>query len=310
MRGSVRGCVVLAANGMPVPDARIELVRSDGTQPDIRPWTDSGGWFQLDALLPGSWMLSAAGPAGEIGSAITEVFDNALSDVTIEVAASHPEPERSTRGDSDAPAKSNDDPLPLAGSLRGRVVRGDGSPVASATITVVHGDGTLADIAPLTDVAGWFVLEGLMAGKWVLHALGPAGEKGDATVNVFDNAHSEATIEVGAVPVRPPRRNSAARTASKMERDMPGSVHGRVEQADGGKPVPDATIAVVKGAGPAPDIAPLTNAQGRFALDGLPAGEWVLAALTPTGETGEVTVRVSRGAVTEAVIRVYRPDQQ
>ena len=39
-------------------------------------------------------------------------------------------------------------------------------------------------------------------------------------------------------------------------------------------------------------------------LDGLPAGDWLLRALGPGGETGESTVRVSAGSVTDAVIKV------
>lgn len=301
MRGTVRGCVVLAKNGMPVADATINVVRADGTQADIAPLTDDAGWFQLDALSPGSWLMSALGPAGEVGSARAHVFDNALSDVTIEVALSASE--RPSHRDYAAASRDRGG-QPSRGTVRGSVVRAaNGSPVADATITVLSDDGTQADIAPLTDSAGWFVLDALPVGRWLLRALGPGGDTGNATVHVFDKALSEVTIEV-ATTSRPARRNPAARRTNKMERDMPGSVHGRVERAASGAPVADATISVVRGAGSAPDIAPLTDAQGRFALDGLPAGEWLLAALGPEGETGEVTVHVSAGAVTNTVIKI------
>ena len=85
---------------------------------------------------------------------------------------------------------------------------------------------------------------------------------------------------------------------------MTGGVRGRVVRASDGAPLPERTVVVVRGAGPAPDIAPLTDASGRFALDGLPAGEWVLRAIGPAGETGETTLRVAADRVTETVIEV------
>jgi Carboxypeptidase regulatory-like domain len=85
---------------------------------------------------------------------------------------------------------------------------------------------------------------------------------------------------------------------------MPGSVRGRVVRADNGRPLADATIGIVRSAGPAPDIAPITNGEGWFALEGLPAGEWELSALGPGGETGSVSVRVSAGSVSDVTITV------
>jgi Carboxypeptidase regulatory-like domain len=306
MRGSVRGCVVLANTGMPAVHATISAVRRDGIHRDVERLTDDAGGFYVDALPAGRWVLSAAGP-GIIGAVETQVFDNALSEVTIEVGDSEPEPYRDE--DSDLPPRRGGQPL--GGTVRGRVVRADnGSAVANASVTVLNQDGTQADIAPMTDSAGDFVLEALPPGAWVVRAIGSTGETGQATVHVFDNALSEVTIELPATPSRPHRRNPAARPTGKGERNMPGSVRGRVERADNRTPVPDVAISVVSGAGPAPDIAPLTNADGRFALDGLPAGEWVLQGVGPYGETGTVTIQVQAGAVAEAVITLSSPSKQ
>ena len=85
---------------------------------------------------------------------------------------------------------------------------------------------------------------------------------------------------------------------------MRGSVRGRVLRRETGEPVPDATITVVTGSGSAPDIAPVTNDAGMFSLDGLPAGEWVLRAISPAGGTGEATARVSAGAAANMTIYV------
>jgi len=75
-------------------------------------------------------------------------------------------------------------------------------------------------------------------------------------------------------------------------------------RADNGKPVRDATITIIRGAGPAPDIAPLTDRGGWFALDGLPAGDWVFRAVGPGGEPGEATVEVFPDSLAEVIIKV------
>ena len=85
---------------------------------------------------------------------------------------------------------------------------------------------------------------------------------------------------------------------------MRGSVRGRVVRTHDEQPVPDATITVVSGAGPAPDIAPLTNQEGTFSLDGLPPGEWVLRAMGPEGEVVEAAASVSAGSVADVTIYV------
>ena len=89
---------------------------------------------------------------------------------------------------------------------------------------------------------------------------------------------------------------------------MVGSVRGRVVRSQDGQPMPDASITVVSGAGPAPDIAPLTNQEGAFSLDGLPPGEWVLRAIGPEGETGEATALVSAGSVADVTLYVSTSD--
>ena len=87
---------------------------------------------------------------------------------------------------------------------------------------------------------------------------------------------------------------------------MTGSVRGRVVRADTGVPVDSATIGILRGAGPAPDIAPLSDADGRFAMDGLPPGEWVIGAIDVDGRRGSVEFRVGKCAVTDVVIEIER----
>lgn len=74
--------------------------------------------------------------------------------------------------------------------------------------------------------------------------------------------------------------------------------------ADDGEPVPEVTVLVRHGPGSAPDIAAVTDRYGRFALDELPEGEWVLEARGPEGESGSASVRVYADGVTDATIRL------
>lgn len=304
MRGSVYGYVVAAPTDEPVPGATI-VGRFERAQPapagplvrgtEFTTRTDDSGRFALDDLSEGKWILQTRGAGGEaLGGATVSVFDNAVSEVTIALKTMPP-------SHVAAPPRRR-----LGGGVRGRAVRADsGNPVPGARISIVSGEGTEPDVAPVTDGAGWFLIEDLAAGDWLLRAVGPGGETGNAAVHVFDNAVSDVTVEVGNLP-RPPRRGS--RPSHRTERPMPGTVRGLVVRADTSAPLADATITVVQGAGPAPDIAPLTNDEGIFALDGLPAGEWVLRATGVAGETGEVSVRVAQGSISDVVIKVGPPN--
>jgi len=194
----------------------------------------------------------------------------------------------------------------MRGSVCGYVVRADdGTPVAKTTIDVVSGPGSAPAPVVVTDSDGSFALTDLSEGEWVLSARSPSGCGQTATVHVFDNALSDVTIGVTESPRVAQRVATGQKIKkNKMERGMSGSVRGRVMRADNGKPLEDATITVVRGSGPAPDISPLTDRAGWFVLDGLLEGEWLLQALGPGGETGESTVQVSAGSVADITINV------
>ncbi len=87
---------------------------------------------------------------------------------------------------------------------------------------------------------------------------------------------------------------------------MTGNVNGQVVMEESGQPLEYASIFVTQGAGPAPDIAPLTDHQGRFMLDGLPEGVWTLHALGSAGETGESTIRVMADSRITVIIPVRK----
>jgi hypothetical protein len=82
---------------------------------------------------------------------------------------------------------------------------------------------------------------------------------------------------------------------------MKGSVRGYV-MTEGGVAVEGATVVIVKGPGPAPDIAPMSDRNGSFVLDGLPEGTYLLRAFGPDEQTGETSVSIYDNSVTDAEI--------
>lgn len=188
----------------------------------------------------------------------------------------------------------------MRGSLCGYVVRDDNErPVGQALVEAVAG-AALEPRSARTDSGGWFVLDGLPPGRWLLHAWTEDNQMGQASAPVFVNAFSDVTIRIGAQDGEGPAGDPVFK--QWVARMQHGSVDGRVVRAGTGEPVADATITIVKAAGPAPDIAPLTGEDGRFRLDELPPGDWTLRALGPDNETGETTVRVLAGSVAGATL--------
>lgn len=81
---------------------------------------------------------------------------------------------------------------------------------------------------------------------------------------------------------------------------MKGSLSGYVLRGD--DPVVDAAISVVVGVGSYPDIAPVTDSNGWFALDELDPGRWRLRASAPDGATGEADAEVWANSMSEVTI--------
>ncbi len=207
----------------------------------------------------------------------------------------------------------------MLGSIYGYVVRADtGAPVAAATVKLSSGRGSAPAATRSTDAAGWFTFDALAAGRWRVAATGPLGGSGEATASVLDNAVTEVTIGLDARPGWPiddsadPRPDDDAGTQSEhhaapgivREPTRIGSVRGRVVRGRSNVPVADATIGILRGSGPAPDIAPMTDAAGHFAMDGLPWGDWVLSATDAEGRRGHATVHVRGYVAAEVVIRI------
>lgn len=88
MNGNVCGYVV--RDGQAVAEATVTVEAGPGEHVDLAPLTDRDGWFALDGLAAGRWRLGATGPDGSVGWNDVDVFDDSLSEVTIELATQGP----------------------------------------------------------------------------------------------------------------------------------------------------------------------------------------------------------------------------
>jgi uncharacterized GH25 family protein len=306
MSGSVYGNVVLAETGEPVAGATVVCGKGGSSKtarlpvPSMSALTDSAGWFRFENLAPGDWLLRTHGAGGSsLPEATVSVFDNALSETTLEVAS----PTRPDVSNMPVPA-GGPRPVPR-GNVRGRVIdTASGAPIGYATVIVVSGPGPVPDHVFVASSAGWFELDDVPVGDWLLRARSDAGATGIASVRVTAHARSDMTIAVDGLPATDQPTPGIEPIFDTEGHAMTGRLIGHVIYADDGRPVADATVTILRGAGPAPDIAPMTDRNGSFALDELPAGSWLLRAIGPGGETGLVQVSVRPGSITDVVIKI------
>lgn len=310
MSGSVYGNVVLAGTGEPVAGATVVCGKGGASKtarsllPAMSALTDSAGWFRFENLAAGEWLLRTQGVGGySPPEATVSVFDNALSEMTLEVV-SPARPDLSNRPVSSFGPR----PVPR-GHVRGRVIdTASGAPIGYATVIVVSGPGPVPDHVFVASSAGWFELDEVPVGDWLLRARTDAGATGIATVRVVANSLSKVTIAVDGLPATERPSRPFEPIFETEERTMIGRLIGRVVYADDGRPVANATVTILRGAGPAPDIAPMTDRNGSFALDDLPAGSWLLRAIGPGGEAGLAQVSVRPGSITDVVIKLTGHD--
>ena len=94
-----------------------------------------------------------------------------------------------------------------------------------------------------------------------------------------------------------------AAKSNAPDRTRPSAtIRGKVSWSGSGQGVSGATVLIVSGPGPAPDIAPITDDEGWFELDGLLPGSWHLRAVSPDGEQGEASASVPTGSTVEIEI--------
>ena len=136
---------------------------------------------------------------------------------------------------------------------------------------------------------GSFVLEEVPAGRWTVEVSAEGFQAGTA---------SGVTVEEGG------RVEGVEIALSKG-----GTIQGQVVEAQGGAPVPEATVrAELSGGGGGPRRMPrfmgggddevMTDAEGRFELSGLAPGTWTVTASHPEWSESTVTVELEDAPAT------------
>lgn len=85
---------------------------------------------------------------------------------------------------------------------------------------------------------------------------------------------------------------------------MSGRLSGYVVRDD--RPVAGATVTIIEAAGPHADFAPVSDENGWFVLDDLPAGWWRAKAIGPNGDSGEAVFEI-RDATQSKVVFSLNP---
>jgi len=160
------------------------------------------------------------------------------------------------------------------GAIAGLVVRSTGEPVAGALVSA-HARGAGLPVGQaVTDAAGAFAMGDLPAGRYGLEAIAP-----------------------GLAPGW--KRAQTGATGVRIELPAGGSVAGRVRERGSGAPVAPFVVTVLRRRGmglePLRSLA-VVDAEGRFAMDGLPVGPAAVVAASPAhAPCRPVDVEVSAG---------------
>lgn len=197
----------------------------------------------------------------------------------------------------------------MLGSLSGAVVRGESLMPESGMLLKFSSVKDSLNLSveyksARSDSAGHFVLEDLRAGVWSVSYQDLGGTWRQFNAHVIADAMT--SIEVNSLGPQEAETPGPQDVCDVPQPALPGGVTGQVLDGRTGRPVEDAAITIVRAAGPFPDIAPLTDANGRFALGDLPTGSWGVQALGPDGRIGGVDVTVPSGRTVD--VRIHLGD--
>lgn len=186
--------------------------------------------------------------------------------------------------------------LQPTGSIAGVVVGLAGEPLPSFVVEVHRAASAESQTGPWFKAPvkrafesddGAFAVDGLSAGRYTLAITAPGHAPG--TVDAFEVRAGEA-IDVGRV---------------RLEEGL--TLTGRVVTADGGRPLPGASVELDDGSGgpfvqPGQARAVPTDAEGRFVLDGLAEGTPTLRAMHPEYAPAARRVELRRGGSLDDVL--------
>jgi RNA polymerase sigma factor (sigma-70 family) len=179
--------------------------------------------------------------------------------------------------------------------IDGRLLGAGGEPVAGAQVQVVavaplgHGpvtmwtaeDGVLnlnwsrVSLTAASDVGGRFVLRGLPPEMRFHLSINKAGFVEQSCLAATTDQAQPNVLSLESSPTSKPRAEPVLTGAPTVTLQRARRVRGRVVFADTGRPAPGALLSVYIPGGLA--YGATADARGRFTIDGLPPGPWVLA---------------------------------
>jgi hypothetical protein len=189
------------------------------------------------------------------------------------VGTESPAPATTTKQEA-APASSN-----RGRQLQGTVILRRNVPVVGANVLVrAEGTGSSFDLTA-TDAKGAFKVDSLPDGTYTVEVLRP-GLKPITKQNVAIRAPFRAVVEVMMEPESGAAASTETRSADGAEPSSSGliQVRGLVTTRDSG-PKGEIRVRLVRPDGSEDPRAALTQPDGTFALEGLPAGPWRIEVL-------------------------------
>lgn len=267
----VTGYQVAARPSTPAPGASMMMGRNNTFSP-----ADPDGAFQIEGLIPGTaYDLSIFGPGEFRGDAKLKNVVAPISDVEIEVAA---------RGRLTGRAVDAATGLPLTEfeAMYTPARAGGGG-----MVVMFRGPGDVDRRTPFTSPDGVFAFEDVPPGNW--------------------------DVTVWAKTYRPARAGGITLAAGETKTiEVKASrglvIRGRVVDARGGRPVPDATVAARDAGGPrgmfvfGPEAGGvITDADGRFEIIDQAPGAYQVTARHAQFSEGSASVTL---AETDAVVEI------
>ena len=282
----------------------VNLLNGDGTPTGQSTVTDANGDYRFTDLLPGDYIVEVVPPAGTTFTIQDAGADDGL-DSDVDPGTGQTGIITLEEGDNDP---TNDAGIiPLLGSLGDRVfedtdldgVQGavaDEPGIAGVTVNLLNGDGTPTGQTTVTDANGDYLFDDLPAGDYIVEVVPPAGttftiqdagvdddldsdvdpgtgQTGIITLGAGDN---DPTNDAGIIPILASLGDTVF-----QDTDEDG-VQGAVADEPG---IAGVTVTLLNGDGTPTGQSTVTDANGNYSFDDLPAGDYIVEVIPPAGTT-------------------------
>lgn len=304
---NVKGRAVYEDTGQPAARQRVQLVAIELLANRRGPYristtiTDANGEFTFAHPPAGEYYVVSYPADAHVPSAESSPFPLQTGDPAADAAKLE-----QYKKDFPRITVSGDNPVEINlrvknhhfGSISGRIVSADGTPVASAHVHLLKtGEGGFG-YSLIADRDGAYHIRGLPTGEYVVSAAPgdkEPGTQGPRTMQgVLGNTYYPSTIDPG---LSPPVAVSPDLDVSDINITLaPLSLHrvaGTVRGEGDGHPIAGATVRLNKKGGDPTGIDQamanyfsVTDAQGRWVVNNLPDGEYTID-VRPTGVLAE-----------------------